>query len=306
MILGKNKVSLFGRMQERIEDVLLMRPKLDDVLLEELEEVLITSDIGLDTAEKIIEGLKAAIRSNRLKDAHGIKSEIRNITAGMLDKGNRHHMNESYPLVVLVVGVNGSGKTTTIAKLANRYQSMGKSVMLISADTFRAAASEQLSIWGERLSVSVIAHKEGADPSAVVYDGISAAKARAIDVVICDTAGRLQTKKNLMAELSKMSRVIEREYPQAGRETLLVLDATTGKNAVSQAKEFNEASDITGLIITKMDGTAKGGIVVTLADAYDFAVKFIGTGEQIGDLQVFDPASFADNIFMEQENGREI
>ncbi|HHX92465.1 MAG TPA: signal recognition particle-docking protein FtsY [Clostridiales bacterium] len=303
MLADKKRGSFFGRMQERIEEVLLLRPRPDEDMLEELEEILITSDIGLETAEKIIDGLRRAIRENRLTDVSSIKREIRDSTASLLDKGERHLMDERDPLVVLVVGVNGSGKTTTIAKLAGLYADQGKSVLLVAADTFRAAAAEQLSVWGERLSIPVIAHREGADPSAVVYDGISAAKARGTNVVICDTAGRLQTKKNLMAELAKMSRVIEREYPEAGRETLLVLDATTGKNAVSQTREFNEATEITGIVLTKMDGTAKGGIVVTLADEFDLPVKFIGTGEGIGDLDAFDPAAFADHVFMEYNNG---
>jgi fused signal recognition particle receptor len=266
-------------------------------MLEELEEVLVTSDIGLETAMSIIGELRNAIRSDRLTEADQVKDEIRRITAAMLDKGPRHQMTDSYPLIVMMIGVNGSGKTTSIAKLARRYLDQNKSVLLIAADTFRAAAAQQLSVWGDRLSVPVIRHQEGADPSAVVFDGIAAAKARGVDVVICDTAGRLQTKKNLMAELSKMYRVIDREYPQAARETLLVLDANTGKNAVSQTREFHDVAGLTGIILTKMDGTAKGGIVVTIADAFDLPVKFMGVGEGSKDLEPFDPKAFADSIF---------
>ena len=196
-----------------------------------------------------------------------------------------------------MVGVNGGGKTTTIAKLANRYLKNGKSVLLAAADTFRAAAGEQLQIWGDRAGVGVIKHQEGADPSAVIFDAVQAAKARNIDVLICDTAGRLQNKKNLMVELEKMSKVISREYPEARRETLLVLDATTGKNAVSQAQEFGSITELTGIVITKLDGTAKGGIAITISDEYELPIKLIGVGEGIDDLKDFDPIIFAENIF---------
>ena len=197
----------------------------------------------------------------------------------------------------MMIGVNGVGKTTSIAKLAHMLKEEGKSVLLVAADTFRAAAAEQLTIWSERVGVPIIKHKEGADPSAVIYDGCNAAKARNIDVVICDTAGRLQNKKNLMAELAKMNKVIDREFEGAARETLLVVDATTGKNAVSQAMEFNEVAELTGIILTKLDGTAKGGIVVTIADELDLPVKFIGLGEGMDDLKPFDPKEFAESIF---------
>ncbi len=296
-LFNQQRKSFFGRMQERIEEVLLIRTRPDEEMLEELEEILVTSDIGLETAMSIIGELRNAIRSDRLTEAGQVKDEIRRITAAMLDKGPRHQMTDSYPLIVMMIGVNGSGKTTSIAKLARRYLDQNKSVLLIAADTFRAAAAQQLSVWGDRLSVPVIRHQEGADPSAVVFDGIAAAKARGVDVVICDTAGRLQTKKNLMAELSKMYRVIDREYPQAARETLLVLDANTGKNAVSQTREFHDVAGLTGIILTKMDGTAKGGIVVTIADAFDLPVKFMGVGEGSKDLEPFDPKAFAESIF---------
>ena len=203
------------------------------------------------------------------------------------------------PLVILMIGINGGGKTTSIGKLAHRLRSEGKTVMLAAADTFRAAASEQLCIWGERVGVNVVRHQEGADPSAVIYDAIQSAKAKKIDVLICDTAGRLQNKKNLMDELNKMNKVIGREYPEASRENLLVIDATTGKNAVSQVKEFGDVADITGIVLTKLDGTAKGGIVVTIADEFNMPVKFIGVGEGIEDLKEFDPEEFAEGIFDE-------
>lgn len=203
------------------------------------------------------------------------------------------------PLIILVIGINGGGKTTTIGKLAHKLKQEGKTVMLAAADTFRAAAAEQLVIWGQRNNVNVIKHKEGADPSAVIFDAIQSAKAKGIDVLICDTAGRLQNKKNLMDELGKMNRVIDREFPEAARETLLVLDATTGKNAVSQAQEFGSVADITGIVITKLDGTAKGGIAVTVADQFDMPIKFIGVGEKIEDLKEFVPEEFIGGIFDE-------
>lgn len=291
--------SFFGKMQQKIEDVILLRPKIDEEMLEDLEEALIASDIGMNTTMRIIENLKAEIRAQRITNADDVKRQIKIIVEKMLDKGERLQLLGQTPLIVMVIGVNGSGKTTSIAKLAKKMTDEGKSVLLVAADTFRAAAAEQLSIWAERLSVPVIKHQEGADPSAVIFDGLAAAKARHTDVVICDTAGRLQTKKNLMAELSKMYRIIEREYPSAVRETLLVLDATTGKNAISQTKEFGDITELTGIILTKLDGTAKGGIVVTIADEFDLPVKFIGVGEGMDDFKSFNPKEFADSIFEE-------
>ena len=275
----------------------MMRPEIDEEMMEDLEEALITSDIGMDTAEKIMEGLRDDIKKNRISDGAGVKARIKEIVRDLVDKGEAHQISAETPLIVLVIGVNGSGKTTSIAKMAKRFQNENKTVLLAAADTFRAAAGEQLEIWGDRLNVSVIRHSDGGDPSAVIYDGIKAAKARGIDVLICDTAGRLQTKKNLMTELEKMYRIIEREYPEAAKETLLVLDGTTGKNAISQAKEFHQVSRLTGIVLTKLDGTAKGGIVVTIADQFDIPVKFIGIGEGIDDLVPFDPVAFADEIF---------
>lgn len=300
-MISIKKKSFFGRLTEKIEDVLLLRPKPDESMLEELEDVLISSDIGMNTTMTIIEGLRDSIRHDRLRDAEAVREQITAMVTDMLDKGERLQLCSDYPLFIMMIGVNGVGKTTSIAKLAHMLKSEGKSVLLIAADTFRAAAAEQLSIWGERTGVPVIKHKEGADPSAVIFDGCNAAKSRGVDVVICDTAGRLQNKKNLMAELSKMNKVIDREFPGASRETLLVVDATTGKNAVSQATEFNEVAELTGIILTKLDGTAKGGIVVTISDELDLPVKYIGLGEGMEDLRPFDPRSFAEGIFKGEE-----
>ena len=297
MISTSKKKSFFGRMTEKLEDVLLMRPKPDEEMLEELEDVLISSDIGMETTMKIIESLRDAIRHDRLYTADDVRTEIKEIVGGMLDKGERLKLAEETPLFIMMIGVNGVGKTTSIAKLAYMLKNEGRSVLLVAADTFRAAAAEQLTIWSERVGVPIIKHKEGADPSAVIYDGCNAAKARGIDVVICDTAGRLHNKKNLMAELAKMNKVIDREFEGVARETLLVVDATTGKNAVSQAREFSEVAALTGIILTKLDGTAKGGIVVTIADELDLPVKYIGLGEGMDDLKPFDPQEFSESIF---------
>lgn len=293
----KKKKSFFGRLQEKIEDVILNRPEVDEEMLEELEEALITSDIGMDTTFKITERLREEVKKNRIRDPEGVKSQIKEIIKELIDKGEKLKLSEKTPLVILMVGVNGSGKTTSIAKIADRFQKEGKTVLLAAADTFRAAASEQLEEWGKRLGVNVIKHSEGADPSAVIFDAIQSAKARNIDVLLCDTAGRLQTKKNLMSELEKMYKVINREFPDADKETLLVIDAATGKNAISQAQEFSQVAQITGIVLTKLDGTAKGGIVITIADMFEIPVKFIGTGEGIDDLEPFDPESFTEGLF---------
>lgn len=298
MEFGKKK-GFFGRLSERIGDVILARPTIDEDLLDDLEEVLITSDIGMETTMHIIEQLRSDIKSERIREPEQVKEQIKAIIAGLIDKGERHKLCQDMPLIILMIGINGGGKTTSIGKIAYKCKKEGKSVMLAAADTFRAAAGEQLEIWGRRVGVNVVRHQEGADPSAVIFDAIQSAKAKNIDVLICDTAGRLQNKKNLMDELTKMNKVIGREYPEAARENLLVLDATTGKNAVSQAKEFNESADITGIVLTKLDGTAKGGIVITIADEFDMAVKFIGVGEGIEDLKEFDPKEFAGGIFDE-------
>jgi len=295
--LEKKKQSFFGKLKEKIDDIIFNRPAPDEDMLDELEEALIASDIGMDTTMTIIETLRSDIRQQKLAYADQVKGRIVEIAASMVDKGDRNALTSETPLIITMIGVNGVGKTTSIAKLCHMLQQQGKSVLLIAADTFRAAAAEQLCIWGDRLGVDVIKHGEGADPSAVIFDGLAAAKARGTDVIICDTAGRLHNKKNLMNELAKMNRVIEREYPDAARETLLVLDATTGKNAVSQAKEFNEVAQLSGIVLTKLDGTAKGGIVITISEEYDLPVKFIGVGEGMDDLKKFDPKAFAENIF---------
>lgn len=294
------KKGFFGRLSEKIGNVILDRATVDDDLLDDIEEILITSDIGMETTLKIMEQLRIYVRENSVWNPADVPAALTKVVAQVCDKGHRNRLTEETPLVLLMVGVNGGGKTTSIAKIAHRLQQEGKTVLLAAADTFRAAAAEQLSIWGQRTGTAVIKHQEGADPSAVIFDAIQAAKARGVDVLICDTAGRLQAKKNLMDELEKMNRIISREYPEAARETLLVLDATTGKNAISQAEVFNEAAELTGLILTKLDGTAKGGIAVTITDEYDIPIKFIGVGEGMDDLEVFDPESFAGGICSEE------
>lgn len=298
-MFGEENKSFFGKMSQRIGDALLGKKSIDEDLLEELEEILITSDIGMDTTEKIVNTLREEVKSNNLTKPEVIKIRLEKIIASLINKNDNHALKKEYPLVILMIGINGGGKTTSIGKIAYKLKKEGRTVMLAAADTFRAAAAQQLDIWGKRVGVNVIKHKEGADPSAVIYDAIQSAKAKNTDVLICDTAGRLQNKKNLMDELNKMNKVIGRELPEATRENLLVLDATTGKNAVSQVKEFGEAADITGIILTKLDGTAKGGIVVTVADEFDMPVKFIGVGEGIDDLKEFDPMEFAKGIFNE-------
>ena len=298
MILGEKK-SIFGRMSQRVSDALMMRPTIDEDFFEELEEILITSDIGMETTMHIVETLRTEVQANNMTKPGGIKIRLGKIIADVMDKGESQKLCSETPLIILMIGINGGGKTTSIGKLAYKLKQQGKSVMLAAADTFRAAAGEQLAIWGERVGVPVIRHAEGADPSAVIYDAIQSAKAKKIDVLICDTAGRLQNKKNLMDELAKMNKVIGREFPEAHRENLLVLDATTGKNAVSQVEEFGNTADITGIILTKLDGTAKGGIVITIADEYDMPVKFVGLGEGIEDLEEFEPSEFAEGLFDE-------
>ena len=261
-----------------------------------MEEVLITSDIGMDTTMRIMQDLRDHIKFNRITNPDRVKDSLVSVITWSIDKGDRLKLSNKTPLIILMIGINGGGKTTTIAKLGHRLKQQGKTVMLAAADTFRAAAGEQLEIWGDRIGVNTVRHQEGADPSAVIYDAIQSAKAKNIDVLICDTAGRLQTKRNLMQELEKMNKVISREYPEAARETLLVLDATTGKNAISQAKEFNEVAEITGIVLTKLDGTAKGGIAITVTDEFNIPIKFIGVGEKIEDLKEFNPREFAGGI----------
>lgn len=295
----KKKKSFFGKMSEKISDAIKGRATIDDDLLDELEEILITSDIGMETTMKVIEQLRYDIKSRDLYNPGKVKEGLQHIMEMLVDKGERNALCPEVPIVITMIGINGGGKTTTIGKLTHMLKAQGKTVLLAAADTFRAAAAEQLVIWGERTGTAVVRHQEGADPSAVIFDAIQSAKAKDIDVLICDTAGRLQTKKNLMAELEKMNKVIDREWPEAARETILVLDATTGKNAVSQAKEFGAVADITGIIITKLDGTAKGGIAITIADEFDMAIKFVGVGEGIEDLKPFTASEFIGGIFDE-------
>ena len=291
--------STFAKFREKITNVIVGNPNLDEDFLDELEESLIISDIGIDTTEKIMEQLRERVNARYITKPEEVQKALESVIADLVDKGERNQLCKENPLIILMIGINGGGKTTSIGKIANLCQKSGRSVMLAAADTFRAAAAEQLQQWGERIGVRVIRHEEGTDPSAVIYDSIQAAKAAGTDVLICDTAGRLQNKKNLMKELEKMNRIIDREYPEAHRETLLVLDSTTGKNAVSQAQEFSEIAEITGLVLTKLDGTARGGIAITVTDQFDIPIKYIGVGEGIDDLLEFDPPQFAEEIFDE-------
>lgn len=273
--------------------------KIDDELFEELLEALILADTGVATAEKICDELKKRVKNERVTDPAMVRDMLKQIIAELLEIDNSLHL-DTKPSLILMIGVNGVGKTTTIGKLAHRLKDEGKSVMLGAADTFRAAAAEQLSIWADRAGVSIVKHGEGSDPAAVVFDTIASAKAHGSDVIICDTAGRLHNKKNLMDELNKISRVISRELPNASVETLLVLDATTGQNAVNQAREFKEAAGITGIVLTKLDGTARGGVVLGITDELQIPVKLIGVGEQMDDLQDFSPSDFAAALFADE------
>ena len=294
------KKSVFRKFIDSITMAVYDNPELGPEFLDQLEESLVMADVGIETSAKIIEELNKAINYKYITREREIKKELSRILEELMDKGERNLMSNEFPLVILMIGINGGGKTTTIAKLANMYIQQGKTVMLAAADTFRAAAAEQLELWGQRVGVEkVIRREEGADPTAVIYDAIQSAKANNVDVLICDTAGRLQNKTNLMKELEKMSRVISREWPEATRENLLVVDATSGKNAVNQAEEFNNIADITGIVLTKMDGTARGGITVTITDEFDMPIKFIGVGEKMTDLQPFNAHEFVEGIFDE-------
>lgn len=274
--------------------------KIDEELFEELEEILITSDIGVATAQKICAQLRQKVKSEGVTDPAMIKGMLKEIVADMVSGEQQLKLNTK-PSIILVIGVNGAGKTTTIGKMALQLKNQGKSVILGAADTFRAAAIDQLGVWAERAGVPMISNAEGADPASVVYDTISTAKARGCDVIICDTAGRLHNKKNLMDELAKIFRIVHRELPDSDMEALLVLDATTGQNAVNQAKEFSNVTEISGIVLTKLDGTARGGVVVTIQDELNIPVKFIGVGEQIDDLQPFVPDDFANALFGAEE-----
>ena len=295
----QKKVNLFERLKQgltkakqgitdKIDDVLKSYTKVDEELLEELEEILITADVGVNTTMDIIDKLRDKIKENKITEPSGVKAELKNIIEEILTNENSTLNVEKSPTIILMVGVNGVGKTTTIGKLANRYKQEGKKILLAAGDTFRAAAIEQLEVWAGRSNVDIIKHQEGADPGAVVFDAIKAAKARKVDLLICDTAGRLHNKANLMNELGKVFKIVDREFPEANKEVLLVVDATTGQNAVVQAKTFKDVADITGIVLTKLDGTAKGGVVLAVKSEVDVPVKLIGVGEKVEDLQDFD------------------
>lgn len=285
-----------NKMSGAIDDLFDNAEEFTDDLYAELEEILVMADVGMVTAVQITETLKKNVAEKKLKNSEKIKEEIKNIVAELLYGGEDMGL-ITVPSIILVIGVNGVGKTTTIGKMAARYKAEGKKVILGAADTFRAAAIDQLQVWADRAGVDIIKHKEGADPAAVVFDTINAAKSRDSEIIIIDTAGRLHNKKNLMDELNKIYRVIDRELPYSDREVLLVLDATTGQNAVNQAREFKNVAEITGIVLTKLDGTARGGVVLAIKNELGIPVKFIGVGEQIDDLQPFKPEAFADGLF---------
>ena len=310
-IMQKEKKGIFARLKEglnktrdsilgSVDGILSAFTKIDEDLFEELEEILIMADMGVETTMNIIDNIRKRVKKEGTTDPAHIKGMIVDEISNLLLDGADEAYDIKTPAVVLIIGVNGVGKTTTIGKLANNLKSDRKSVLLGAADTFRAAAIDQLEVWGERSGIEVIKHEENSDPAAVVFDAVSAAKNRKTDVLICDTAGRLHNKKNLMEELKKITKVIEREYPSAHRETYLVLDATTGQNAMQQAKLFKEVADITGIVLTKLDGTAKGGIVVAIKNELKIPVRYIGVGEGIEDLQKFDARSFAKALFGEE------
>ena len=304
----EKKVNLFDRLKEgltkakkgitdRIDDVLKSYTKVDEELLEELEEILITADVGVNTTMNIIDSLRDKIKSKGITDPMDVRNELKIVVEELLGEENQKLDVSHSPTIILMVGVNGVGKTTTIGKLANRYKAEGKKVLLAAGDTFRAAAIEQLEVWANRSNVDIIKHQEGADPGAVIFDAVKAAKARKVDLLICDTAGRLHNKANLMNELGKVFKIVDREFPEAKKEVLLVVDATTGQNAVAQAKTFKEVADITGIVLTKLDGTAKGGVVLAVKSEVDVPVKLIGVGEKVEDLQDFDAKAFSDALF---------
>ncbi|HBR01892.1 MAG TPA: signal recognition particle-docking protein FtsY [Ruminiclostridium sp.] len=302
------KTGLFDRLKDglkktrdsitnRIDQVLVSFGKIDDELFDELEEILITSDMGMETSMNVIAELKAKVKNDKITSSQGVKLALKEIISARLTDQHTGLKLTTKPSVIVVIGVNGVGKTTSIGKIAYSLKSQGKRVMVAAADTFRAAAIDQLEIWTKRAGVELVKHNEGADPSAVIYDAIQHCKSKGADVLICDTAGRLHTKKNLMEELKKIFRIIGRELPGADVETLLVLDATTGQNAVSQAKTFSEVSELSGLVLTKLDGTAKGGVIVSIKSELNIPVKFIGVGEQMNDMQPFNPTDFVEALF---------
>ncbi|MBR6680513.1 MAG: signal recognition particle-docking protein FtsY [Clostridia bacterium] len=290
--LAKTKNAIFGQ----IDEVLKAFVKVDEDLLDELEELLITSDVGVNATEEIIDKLRDEIKEGRLKEKDQVIDTLKSILSDMIGEGEALDLSTT-PSVILVIGVNGAGKTTSIGKISNRLIQSGKKVVVAAADTFRAAAIDQLAVWCDRSGAQIVRQNEGSDPAAVVFDAIGYAKRTQADVLIIDTAGRLHNKKNLMNELEKINRVITRELPDAARENLLVLDATTGQNAILQAKEFRHAANITGLVLNKLDGTAKGGIVISIKSELEIPVKFIGVGEKIDDMQEFDSGEFVDALF---------
>jgi len=282
---------------EKVSEVLNLAVKIDDELYEELEEILITADIGVETSLEIMDKLKEKVQENKVKDPKDVYSCLKEVLTEMLDDETNAIECDNKPKVLLIIGVNGVGKTTSIGKMSYKYKKDGLKVIMAAADTFRAAAIDQLEIWGNRAGVDIIKHQEGADPGSVVFDAIQAAKARKADLLICDTAGRLHNKKNLMNELEKINRIIDREYGDAHKETLLVLDGTTGQNALQQAKQFKEVCPIDGIILTKLDGTAKGGVVIGIKNQLNIPVKLIGVGEGIEDLQEFNSKDFVEALF---------
>jgi fused signal recognition particle receptor len=290
--LTKTRNSITGRVDELIK----YYREIDDDFFDELEETLIMADVGVQTTDEIITYIRKKVKDDKIGDVAKIKGILKEKIASILEK-DAHGLELPSPTVILVVGVNGVGKTTTIGKLAGRYRREGKHVLVAAADTFRAAAGEQLEVWCKRAEVPIIRHEEGADPAAVVFDAIQSAKSRKMDILICDTAGRLHNKKNLMNELEKINRIIDREFSEAHKEVLLVVDATTGQNAISQASLFKETVGITGIALTKLDGTAKGGVVVAVKSQLDIPIYFVGVGEQVDDLQTFEPKDFADALF---------
>lgn len=290
--LKKTRESMSGA----IENMLRSYKDIDESLYEDLEEILVMGDVGINTAQEIVEKLRQRVKEKNIGTPERVKDQIKEIVEEMLS-GDEEMSLITMPSVILVIGVNGVGKTTTIGKMAAMYKAQGKKVLLGAADTFRAAAIDQLQIWADRAEVDIVKHKENADPAAVVFDTIQAGKARNVDIIICDTAGRLHNKKNLMDELGKIYKVIDRELPYSDRESLLVLDATTGQNAVNQAKEFKNVAEITGIVLTKLDGTARGGVVLSIKNDLRVPVKFVGVGEQIDDLQPFNPKAFAEGLF---------
>lgn len=282
---------------EKMDLLFKYHNEVNDELFDELEEVLILADVGVNTTTRLIEKVRERVREERIREAQRVRAVLKEEILALLSQ--LQELNLRFPAVFLVVGVNGVGKTTTIGKLAHMFQSQGRKVLMAAGDTFRAAAIEQLEVWANRVGCQIVRHTEGADAAAVVFDAIQAAKSRGIDLLICDTAGRLHTKKNLMNELEKINRIIEREYPEAHKEVFLVLDATTGQNAVSQAKMFKEKVNVTGIILTKLDGTAKGGIIIAVKSELGIPIRYIGVGEGMDDLQPFDAEAFVEALFEE-------